>query len=327
MLSHRERMENCLSGSPVDRPPVALWRHFPVDDQSPDSLAAATTAFQRTFDFDFVKVTPASSFCLKDWGVTDQWNAATEGTRDYTHHVISEPEDWRKLPILDPMRGHLGDQIECLRILAKELGPTTPIIQTIFNPLSQAKNLCGNDVLLYHLRFYPDALHEGLQIITKTTLRFINALQALEIAGIFFAVQHAQYELLNEQEYEQFGSRYDIELLDAADRFWMNMLHIHGRNIMFDRLSRYPVQIINWHDQETPPSLSQALYNYPGIVCGGLQREKTMVLGTPDGVRDEAQAAFKQTQGNRFILGTGCVVPIHAPYGNILAARQSVDTL
>jgi len=45
--NHRERMQACLSGSAVDRPPVALWRHFPVDDQTPQGLAAATVNFQR----------------------------------------------------------------------------------------------------------------------------------------------------------------------------------------------------------------------------------------------------------------------------------------
>ncbi|MCX7976483.1 MAG: hypothetical protein N2646_05375, partial [Bellilinea sp.] len=57
--THRERLELCLAGEIADRPPFALWRHFPVDDQSPDSLAAAITNFQNTYDFDFIKVTPA----------------------------------------------------------------------------------------------------------------------------------------------------------------------------------------------------------------------------------------------------------------------------
>ena len=61
-VSHRQRIEACLGGKAPDRAPVALWRHFPVDDQTPDGLAAATLDFQQTYDFDLVKVTPASSF-------------------------------------------------------------------------------------------------------------------------------------------------------------------------------------------------------------------------------------------------------------------------
>ena len=63
-ISHRERMLACLNGEQTDRPPVAFWRHFPVDDQTPETLAAAALNFQKTYDFDLVKVTPASSFCL-----------------------------------------------------------------------------------------------------------------------------------------------------------------------------------------------------------------------------------------------------------------------
>ncbi|MEI6289491.1 MAG: hypothetical protein WCP19_03590, partial [Chloroflexota bacterium] len=69
MTTHRERMEALVSGQDTDRTPVALWRHFPGDDQDPDRLAAATLFWQKNYDWDVVKVTPASSFALKDWGV------------------------------------------------------------------------------------------------------------------------------------------------------------------------------------------------------------------------------------------------------------------
>ncbi|HBY07699.1 MAG TPA: uroporphyrinogen decarboxylase, partial [Chloroflexi bacterium] len=74
--THRQRLETCLSGQIPDRTPVALWRHFPVDDQTPAGLAAATLNFQHNFDFDLVKVTPSSSFCLRDWGIGDEWRGA-----------------------------------------------------------------------------------------------------------------------------------------------------------------------------------------------------------------------------------------------------------
>ena len=62
-LSAHERLQACLKDDPaLDSPPVALWRHFPVDDQEAATLAAATLDFQRHYDFDLVKVTPASSF-------------------------------------------------------------------------------------------------------------------------------------------------------------------------------------------------------------------------------------------------------------------------
>jgi uroporphyrinogen decarboxylase len=84
MVSKRERLEAAIAKDVADRPPFALWRHFPVDDQTPNGLAESTALYQARYDYDFVKVTPASSFCLLDWGVEDEWNGNPEGTRDYT---------------------------------------------------------------------------------------------------------------------------------------------------------------------------------------------------------------------------------------------------
>jgi len=326
-MNHRKRIENCLNQATLDRIPVTLWRHFPVDDQNPESLASAIIQFQKTYDFDIVKVTPSSSYCLTDWGIIDEWCGATEGTREYTQHVISNPEDWSHLQILDPTKGKLSEQINCLQIITKELGGDTPIIQTIFNPLSQAKNLIGRENLTVHLRRYPEALHEGLRIITESTSRFISEIEKTGISGIFFAVQHAQYGILTEDEYRVFGKKYDLQVLDSTHNMWVKMLHLHGTEIMFDLFSDYPVNIINWHDQDTSPSLSEGKFRFPGVVCGGLSREKSLVLGAPEQIISEAQTAYRLTLGNRFILGTGCVVPIIAPHGNIMASRKCVETL
>lgn len=324
MMNHRQRLESCLDGRPPDRPPVALWRHFPVDDQEPDSLASATLAFQKTYDFDFVKVSPSSSFCLKDWGVDDEWVGSTEGTRDYTRRIINQPKDWQNLPILDPQKGFLGKQLECLELLVGELGPETPVIQTIFNPLSQGKNLAGEQTLLTHLRRYPEAVKSGLEKIAESTRHFVEAAGKKGIAGIFYAVQHAQYGMLSVDEYQHFGRNFDLQVLESAEDLWLNVLHLHGDEVMFDQFLDYPVAIINWHDRETPPSLSEAQKRFSGVVCGGLMRWDTMVLGTADAVRAEVGDAIQSTGGIRFILGTGCVLPVITPYGNIMAARDSV---
>lgn len=326
-LDHFTRLERCVAGEPVDRIPVALWRHFPVDDQSPDGLAAAIIAFQDTYDFDLIKVTPASSYCLRDWGVTDRWEGDPEGTRTYIHHPIQNPEDWDRLPLLDPQRGALGDVLRTLHLLKKYYGGKVPILQTIFSPLAQAKNLAGEDRLILHLRTAPDALHAGLKRITETTLTFIEALKGIGIDGIFFAVQHARFSVLSASEFREFGRAYDLNILDAARDFWLNVGHIHGENIMFEQIRDYPVQVLNWHDQQTPPSLKEALEQVPVAVCGGLSQWSTMALGTPEDVRREASKAIQETQGRRFILGTGCVLPIITPHGNIRAAREAAAAI
>jgi uroporphyrinogen decarboxylase len=330
MLTHRQRIEACIAGKPVDRPPVALWRHFPVDDQRPETLAAATLHWQKTYDWDLVKVTPASSFSIKDWGAEDEWRSDPEGTRRYTHRVITAPEDWSLLPILDadtllpPGGEHLAAQIKCLSLIRQELPPDTPMIQTVFSPLAQAKNLLGSDKLLLHIRQHPEMLKRGLEIIAETTRRFIVAALTTGLDGVFYAVQHAQAGLLTEAEFFEFGRSFDLPVLEAIVSMDMNILHLHGENVYFDAVADYPVQIINWHDRDTAPSLAEGLTRFQGAVCGGLSRE-TLVYGDSVKVLTEAADAFKHTNGRRLLLGTGCVVPVVAPHGNILTVRKSVE--
>ena len=330
MLTHRQRIEACITGKTLDRPPVALWRHFPVDDQHPETLAAATLHWQKMYDWDLVKVTPASSFCLKDWGAEDEWKSDAEGTRRYTHRVISAPEDWSLLPILDadtllpPAGAHLAAHLKCLSLIRQELPPETPMIQTVFSPLAQAKNLLGGDKLIRHIRQHPEMLKRGLEVIAETTRRFIVTTLNTGIDGIFFAVQHAQTGLLTEAEFFEFGRSFDLPVLEATTSLWLNMLHLHGEGVYFDAVADYPVQIINWHDRDTPPSLADGLTRFQGAVCGGISRD-TMVYGDAEMVAAEAADAIKYTNGRRFLLGTGCVVPVVASHGNILAARKSVE--
>ncbi len=321
--SHRERLQACLRGEQPDRPPVALWRHFPVDDQHPEALAAAALRFQENYDFDLVKVTPASSFCLIDWGVEDEWKGDAEGTRRYTKRVIHSPRDWENLPVLDPSAPHLAGQLDCLRLIRAGLRSDTPLLQTIFNPLSQAKNLAGADTLISHLRQYPEAVLNGLHTIARTTRRFVEAAMETGIDGIFYAVQHAQAGLLSREEYKTFSLPFDRQALEHTSNLWCNLLHLHGHNVYFNLVSEFPFQIVNWHDRETPPTLAEAQKNFEGIVCGGL-RQDTLVYGDQAKVREEVADAIQQTGGKRFILSTGCVVPIIAPHGNITAARRSV---
>lgn len=324
MMTHRERLHSCLAGETPDRPPVALWRHSPVDDQSPETLAAAALHWQKTYDFDFVKVTPASSFCLKDWGVEDIWEGHIEGTRRYTHHVITRPEDWEHLPELDVSAPYLSAQLACLDLIRAKLDFETPLVQTVFSPLAQAKNLAGSETLLAHLRTHPEVVLKGLEVITNTTRRFVETVIGIGVDGIFYAIQHAQASLLSSDEYRSFGLPFDQRVLEPAKSLWLNMLHLHGKDVHFSIVPFLPFPIVNWHDRETAPSLSEAQKIFNGVVCGGL-RQDTLVYQDSNAIRGQAADAISQTHGKRIILSTGCVVPVIAPHGNLIAARESVE--
>ena len=256
----------------------------------------------------------------------DEWRGNPEGTRDYIHYPIVEPEDWLNLQPLDPYKGFLAKTIDSLKLIQKQKEKNTPVIQTIFSPLSQAKNLIGKDNLAIHLRKFPDALKTGLETITASILDYLSALQSLKIDGIYYAVQHAQYSLLSGTEFDQFCRQFDLRILDACRDFSIRVLHIHGNNIMLENVKDYPVNLINWHDRESEFSLQHGKELTNIAVCGGIG-QKTITYGDPDQVIAEVINTWEETDKSRTCIGTGCVIHVITPEVNIYAARKAVESL
>lgn len=324
-MTKRKRLEAAILGQPVDRMPVALWRHFPGDDRYPEEQARAHLEFQKLYDFDFVKATPSHNYCVAEWGVEERYMGNNEGTWETTRRAIHSLEDWRRIKPLDPNAGALGRQLRVLEILRDALGDQVPFIQTIFNPLAMSKFLIGEGAELSYIRQHPDLMKQVLEALTETNVRFVREVMKRGAAGVFMSTMHASYLQMSESEYLEFGRPYDLRVLEAARDGWFNVLHLHGEGVMFDLLADYPVQAINWHDRAVSPSLKEAVDKFSKARIGGLAQWDTLLRGTPNQVRAEARDAVEQTGGRRHILGAGCVTPITTPTCNIWAARKSVE--
>lgn len=319
----RKRLEAVISGAAPDRVPVALWRHWPGDDQDAPALAAAHLKWQQDYDWDVLKVGPASSYSVVDWGVQDRWVGHIEGTREYTHRPIRQAEDWAKLQPLDPRKGMLATQLETLRLVKEAVGDSVPLLATVFAPLSQAKHLADNEPMLTHLRRQPELFRQGQETIVESTLRFIEAAKKIGIDGIFYAIQHARYPLLSRAEYEEWGRPFDLQILHATQGLWLNMVHLHSTDVMFDLIAAYPVQLLNWHDRETGITLRDGLQQFNGAASGGIDHW-TLHQESPENTMAEAKEAIGQVNGRRLLLGTGCVAMTTTPLRNIRALRESV---
>lgn len=325
-MDKRERLEKTIVGEQTDRVPVALWRHFPGDDQRAADLARSTVDFQRMYDWDFVNVTPSMGFCVSDYGVQDQWEGSLDGTRVITKRAVERSLDWTSIRTLDPGRGALGKQQDCLRMIAEELGEGVPVIQTIYSPLAQAQMLAGKETLIRHMRTQPDRVHSGLSILTDTTLRFIESLRRLPIAGIYYAVEHASYAVMSEDEYRTFSLPYDRKVMEILpSKWWLNVLHLQGDLPMFKFLPELKAQVVNWHDQRSEPTLAQGKTLVEGAVCGGLAEGEHVHLGTPTAIREAARNAIHEVNGRRLIVAAGGVSPITSPLSNLRAVREAVE--
>ena len=65
LLTKYERIQRALQGSPVDRVPLSLWRHFFCEDRTAQDLATATVELAHEFDLD------KAAALLEEAGVED----------------------------------------------------------------------------------------------------------------------------------------------------------------------------------------------------------------------------------------------------------------
>jgi len=318
--------------------PVALWRHFPNDDLRAEGLAARVVEFQRKFDFDFVKVTPASGYPAEMYGATFRAPSAgsarvREGTRERVTFPVNALGDWDKVAPLDAKNPVFVRETTALKLIRQQIGNDTPILQTIFSPLYTAHNLAG-ERMFADLRTHPDVLHRALQALTETTARF--AVESLHAGAdaIFFATQMATRQSFAEDEFRTFGERYDLQVLEAirAAKADLIFLHNHGIDIYFDLLAKWPVDVVNWHDRRTAPSLKQAravlrsAAHTNKALAGGINEWDTLAAKSRNAIIAEVRDAIAQTGGRGFILAAGCVIPVDTPEENVRAVLDAVGT-
>lgn len=322
-MSKRERVYAALYGAPVDHLPLSLWRHFHKQDQSPQGLAQATLEFCRRYDLDLIKVTPTGLYSIEDWGASIRRSNDDNTPPRLKRPVVEVPEDWRQLAALSVEQGALGRELQALAAIRAGLGQDdTPVLMTLFSPLTVAYKLAG-DVVQQHIRQHREDLHFGLATIAETTARYGIAALAAGADGIFFATQMARSSILTENEYQDFGERYDLIVLEyLARQSDLIVLHLHGEDVFFDLVDRYPVMAVSWHDRETPPSLSEALERTNKTLMAGLDRN-LLATGTPEEVAEQVRDARRQTGSKRLILAPACVIPPETPDENLQAVIQA----
>ncbi|MEK7202694.1 MAG: uroporphyrinogen decarboxylase family protein, partial [Patescibacteria group bacterium] len=306
-MTSRERIYKTIKGELTDRTPFSLWRNFPKTEKTAEGFANAVINFQKKFEFDLVKITPASGYFDEVFGAKfiykNNKETSQKGTRQNVSYPIKNAKDWQKLSNLNVNKNILDRELKSLKLIRKGLGKDAPIVQTIPNPLTIAKELSGKNWIQY-LRKNPNDLKIGLSVIAEIVLKFCENSLKSGADGIFFYTKTASYDFLTKEEYREFGMKYDYQILDELKKQTdLIILHIHGKNIMFDLLKDYPVQIINWHDRLTKPSLKQAKKLFNGALLGGINEWETLLKKTPTDVKKEIREAIQQTNGKRLIIG------------------------
>jgi uroporphyrinogen decarboxylase len=309
-LNKRERIQATLRGEAVDRPPYSFWTHLPGIDLDPQRLAEESAAFAKRFDIDVVKSMPNGLYCVEDWGcVCDYSDIARGGVAKVVVPAVSAARDWATLEHVDVTRGAFGRELTHLAKLVELVGPGVPVLATVFSPLTIAAKL-SNNASREHLEQDADSVMRGLGTIAEVTCEFARAAIERGCAGVFLAMQEATHSAFSEAAYRTYGEPYDRRVIESAKAAggWFNAVHAHGEDILFDVVKDYPVEALNWHIGETPPSI--AAYRDAGgakPILGGLQRAH-LTQKNREGIQTDIDTALAPNGGRGIIVAPACVI-------------------
>ncbi len=336
-MTRQERIKAALQGQEVDRVPCSVWMHLSDVDQDPVSLAEEMVARNEEFDFDFIKMMPFGAYTTQDWGAKIKIYCDKYKEPVIVQPAIRELSDYAKVEPLAATYGTWGKTLEVAKHMSKLVVGDTPYIQTIFSPATTLKKLASNR-LISDMVENPAEVHKALRAITETTINFVKANIEAGVSGFFFATQCATYDFMTDQLFAEFCKPYDLAVIDAyKDETWFNVVHIHGSNIMYDTVSQYPCNCVNWHDRDTKPSMEEARKNVAKTFLGGIQEVPTIIDGvlsydsilarsTPEQVIEHVHQAIDMVGGKSLIVGPGCVCDPKTTEANLHAVRQAVES-
>jgi uroporphyrinogen decarboxylase len=326
-MNHHERLLSAFRGEPVDRTPISLWHHWPGTEDKAETLARAEVEQQEVYDFDFVKVTPMGLKAVEDLGVEVGPPYNDHGEPTIGRLGVNSLADWDQVAHLSATEGRLAQEVEALRLIGQGLEGRTPYFQTLFFPLTNAGKLAGPRVL-DDLRQHPDVVGRALKVMTETAIEFARACLVEGGAdGLFISTKYGDSSLCSAEEYKEFSMPYDLQLLEGVqDLQPLIILHLHGKNIMFDLFRNYPVDAINWHDRDGELSIAEAKSLFrQGLVAGLSNDTEYLMNGSVDDLVADVQDAVRQAEGRRLVVGPGCVLPTELPPDKLQAMRQAVE--
>jgi uroporphyrinogen decarboxylase len=226
-------------------------------------------------------------------------------------------------------RKALDDQVEAIGMVARELGPDVPVIQTVFSPITVGGYLVGKSQsrIVRELRKHPEQVGPALDRVAEALVDFSRRSVAAGAAGVFYAVSgYAGRNVMSEQAYRDLVLPYDLAVLDAMPReAWFNVLHLCGSNLNFALARDLRSQAVSWsiHNQGNP-SLKEGREIAGRAVMGGLSQRATLVYGPPPRIEDEARRAVEETGGRGLLLAPGCSVPPRVRETNLAAMISAV---
>ena len=326
MSASKERLAAAISGQPVDRPPISLWRHNFLREWSAADLADETLSLYARFDWDLIKLNCRWSYLPEAWG--NRYEPPTEQRfQRVLHAVLRSAADLDAIEPADPRHPALVEQLEAIETVTRAVGHEVDVIHTVFSPLAVAGLLTGGQQqpLLAWAEENPEELDRALVAIRETVLA--HSLDALDrgASGVFFApLPWTSLDLCPSEAYERFGRPHDLWVLERLEEAPIRALHVCGNHIGAERFVDYPVNVLSWDDRGAGnPPMGEYARSSGKCVMAGVPHRRIHKIEPEEMEREMRSAVADLDRG--FVFAGGCATGAVVADERMRAPRDVVE--
>ena len=333
-MNSLERMMNRIQGRPVDRiPNMSIVMQLAADEngycygeavRTAPRLAEGMLRCREKYSLD----------CL--WTISDPVRESQDlgadvevplrGVPHLRVPFIEEPEDFRKLKLVNPCDGRaMSDRVEAVRLLKEAANGEAPVIGWIEGAFASACNLTGVQPFLMMLMEDPDAARELLDFCYEQERLF--ALAQVEAGADIIGMGDAATSLIGRKLYQDFAFELEKQMIKSIhDAGSLVKLHICGNiNSLLDDVCLTGTDILDI-DHMVDFRRAGEVMKGKGCVCGNFDPVNVVYRGTPEIVKQAVQDCMNMAPEN-CIIAAGCEIPMGTSPENFLAVHEALCEL
>ncbi|MFT8987195.1 MAG: uroporphyrinogen decarboxylase family protein [Bifidobacterium psychraerophilum] len=268
-----DRLKAVFAGEHADRPPVSAYTHEIAAERTGEDLAKATVAYQRKWDWDWVKLNPRTVHYAEAWGNSyDYDNYPVPGLPipAQSKASVSDPKDLWNINELDvDSNPFIQEQIKVIRDV-KAGAPDTPVFATLYSPVNVLAKIAGIPSWggtafgvpgSANTRTFADyisedraGVHHALHAIAETLAAYAEAQRKAGADGLVFVIATlTDPSFFSEAEFNEFSRAYDAVALDGASGS-LRLVHTCGASSHPEWFQSYPLEGINWDHEDSSNS-------------------------------------------------------------------------
>ncbi len=242
--------------------------------------------------------------------------------------VLQNPADFKKLSLPDPRKsGRMPEMLAAVRILKKKMGGRIPVVAGASGPMTIASRIMDIEKMLYMIVDEPDRFREILDYCAELCFIWMSALAAEGADILIMSDPTSSPSVLPAKVYRQFveasvGSIFARLKQAFPEKFtWYSVAGPLQNNTA---IISYAGADITTVDYVVP---IEAAMEYSGITAiNGNVKPILFLESNPDEIYAEARRLFKAARvRERFILGSGCEIPLYAAAENIKALVRAAE--